>query len=268
MKKYLSFFRIRFHAGLQYRASVIGAVVTQLPWGMMECLAFSVFQEADPQAFPMDFEAVVSYMWLKEAFFLLFSVWGNVDQELFTMILKGDIAYELCRPVSLYQMWFAKVSAARLAQAALRCVPILAAALLLPPPFRMLLPSSPAAALWFAAAMALGICVTVSFCMLVYLLAFFTLSPQGLRLFFMSAVEFLSGSVLPLPFLPKPVRIVVERLPFAGMMNVPFRIYSGDLAGSARIEAVGLQVFWAVAMIAAGKWLCKAVERRIVIQGG
>lgn len=267
MKKYLSFFTMRFRVGLQYRMAAIGAVVTQLPWGMMECLAFQVFQEADPQAFPMEFSAVVAYMWLKEAFYLLFTVWGNVDQELFTMILKGDIAYELCRPVSIYQMWFAKVSAARMANAAIRCMPILAVALLLPPPFRLLLPSG-SDALWFLAAMALGVCVTVSFCMFVYLLAFFTLSPQGLRLFFMSVVEFLSGSILPVPFLPDPVRAVVELLPFAGMMNVPFRIYSGDLTGQARIAAMGLQAFWAVILIAAGKWLCGVAERRIVIQGG
>jgi len=268
MKKYLSFFTMRFYAGLQYRSAVVGAVVTQIPWALMECLAFRTFQEADPSAFPMEFSAVAAYMWLKEAFFLLFTVWGNVDQDLFEMILKGDIAYELCRPVSLYQMWFAKVSAARIAHAALRCVPILSAGLLLPPPFCLTLPQDFKIFLLFAAALVLGTGVTVSFCMLVYLAAFFTISPQGLRLFFMSVVEFLSGSVIPIPFMPEPVRNIVELLPFAGMMNVPFRIYSGDLAGQAMVRALGLQVFWFVVLVAAGKWLCKVAERKIIIQGG
>lgn len=268
MKKYLSFFTMRLSAGLQYRMAVLGAVVTQLPWGLMECLAFQAFYKAGPSAFPMEFSALVSYMWLKEAFFLLFTVWGNVDQDLFEMILKGDIAYELCRPVSLYQMWFAKVSAARIANAAFRCIPILVVAMLLPKPYRLLLPKDFKTALLFAAAMVLGVGVTVSFCMLVYITAFFTISPQGLRLFCMSAVEFLSGSVIPIPFMPDPVRKIVELLPFAGMMNVPFRIYSGDLAGQAMLHALGLQAFWLLVLAAAGKWLCKIAERRIVIQGG
>ncbi|MDE7312649.1 MAG: ABC transporter permease [Eubacterium sp.] len=268
MKKYLSFFRVRFHVGLQYRTATIGAVVTQLPWGLMECLAFRTFQEADPLAFPMEFSAVVAYMWLKEAFFLLFTVWGNVDQELFDMILKGDIAYELCRPVSLYKMWFARVSAARIANAALRCVPILAVALLLPQPFRLMMPGSFKTVLFFLLAMVLAVGVTVSFCMLVYITAFFTISPNGLRLFCMSAVEFLSGSILPIPFMPKPVQTIVELLPFAGMMNVPFRIYSGDLAGRAMMTALFMQVFWFAVLLAAGVWLCRLAEKKLVVQGG
>lgn len=268
MKKYLSFFTMRFYAGLQYRAAVIGAVLTQLPWGLMECLALRTFQEANPQMFPMELSAAAAYVWLKEAFFLLFTVWGNVDQELFELILKGDIAYEMCRPVSLYHMWFAKVSAARIANAALRCVPILAAAMLLPQPFRLILPPDGKTALLFAAAMVLGVGVTVSFCMIVYITAVFTISPQGLRLFLMSAVEFLSGSLIPIPFMPDAVKNVVELLPFAGMMNVPFRIYSGDLTGQAMLRALGLQAFWFVALLAAGMRLCKAAERKIVIQGG
>lgn len=268
MQKYLSFFAMRFYAGLQYRSALIGAVLTQIPWALMECLAFWTFQKSNPSAFPMELSGVVAYMWLKEAFFLLFTVWGNVDQDLFEMILRGDIAYELCRPVSLYQMWFAKVSAARIANAALRCVPILAAGLLLPPPFRLQLPRDLQTFFLFAVALVFAAGVTVSFCMLVYLAAFFTISPQGLRLFCMSAVEFLSGSVIPIPFMPDAVKRIVELLPFAGMMNVPFRIYSGDLAGQAMVRALGLQVFWFVVMVAAGKCLCQMAEKKIIIQGG
>lgn len=268
MKKYVSFFKIRLFAGLQYRSVAIGAIVTQVPWGLMECLAYRAFQEANPQAFPMELSAMVAYIWLKEAFFLLFTVWGNVDQDMFEMILKGDIAYELCRPMSLYRMWFARISAARIANAALRCVPILIVAALLPMPFRLLFPPDLSAALLFVAALVLGVGVTVSFCVLVYLLAFFTVSPQGLRLLFMSVVEFLSGAVIPIPFMPQAVRAVVELLPFAGMMNVPFRIYSGDLTGQAMINALGLQAFWVIVMAAAGKCLCRLAERKIIIQGG
>lgn len=38
MKKYLSFFRIRFLCGLQYRAAALAGVVTQFAWGGMNVL--------------------------------------------------------------------------------------------------------------------------------------------------------------------------------------------------------------------------------------
>lgn len=62
MKKYLSFFRMRFLMGLQYRAAAAAGVVTQFTWGFMELLVFRAFYQADASAFPMSFEAVASYI--------------------------------------------------------------------------------------------------------------------------------------------------------------------------------------------------------------
>lgn len=265
--KYFAFFRLRFNMGLQYRAAAIGGFVTQFLWGIMECLAFYAFLEADPDVFPMDFSAVVAYTWLREAFFALFTVW-HTDNEIFDSILNGNIAYELCRPVSIYDMWFARTAANRLANAGLRCVPILTAAFLLPEPFRMTLPMNTECLFLFVITMFLGLGVTVAFCMFVYILAFFTVSPQGLRMVFTAMVELLSGAIIPLPFMPDGVRRVLEFLPFAGMFNVPLRIYSGDLTGTEMSHAVGLQIFWLILLWMAGKILCRAAERKIVVQGG
>lgn len=52
MKKYLSFFRMRFLMGLQYRAAAAAGVVTQFTWGFMELLVFRAFYQADASAFP------------------------------------------------------------------------------------------------------------------------------------------------------------------------------------------------------------------------
>ena len=48
MKKYLSFFRLRFSMGLQYRAAAFGGIVTQFVWGLMEIMIFRAFYRADP----------------------------------------------------------------------------------------------------------------------------------------------------------------------------------------------------------------------------
>ena len=55
MKKYLSFFRLRFTMNLQYRAAAFGGVATQFAWGFMEIMVFRAFYRADPGAFPMSF---------------------------------------------------------------------------------------------------------------------------------------------------------------------------------------------------------------------
>lgn len=267
MKKYVSFFRIRFQTGLQYRASYVSGLVTQLPWGLMECAAYIALHDSNTGVFPMALQAVVSYVWLREAFFVLFNVW-NADNDLFGLITDGGISYELCRPVSLYDMWFARCVGGRFATILTRSVPILLVALLLPQPFGLTLPADGRAALLFLLAMALGAGVTVAFCMIVYMLCFFTMSPKGLRRMLVGAVDLFSGNVIPLPFIPQPWRRVFELLPFGSMQSVPFRIFTGDLAGELLFPALGLQLFWLLALMALGRGLCALTRRRTVIQGG
>ncbi|MCX4317378.1 MAG: hypothetical protein OSJ52_12190 [Lachnospiraceae bacterium] len=123
-KKYLSFFRIRFINGLQYRIAALSGAATQFVWGVLLILLYHAFYEADPDAFPMRLSDLVSYIWLQQAFFALYQVW-SWENELFELIQTGNVAYELCRPYRLYDAWFFRIIATRMANAVLRCFPIL-----------------------------------------------------------------------------------------------------------------------------------------------
>jgi ABC-2 type transport system permease protein len=247
--------------------AALTALTTQFVWGLMECLAYKALLDSDAIAFPMEYSALVSYVWLKEAFLALFNTWA-ADNDIFGLITDGGIAYELCRPVSIYTMWFSRNIGGRIAEAILRCIPVLVGATLLPRPYGISAPDSFGAFILFAISMFLALAVTVSFCMLIYMLCFFTISPQGWRMLFMGAVELLSGSIIPIPFIPQPYRSIVEILPFASMHNVPLRIYSGDLMGNEMIRAILLQIIWFAVLLRLGIWLCKRAEHRIVVQGG
>ena len=267
MKKYYYFFKIRFHVGIQYRAAAFVGLITQFVWGLMECMVFKVLLEANAGSSPMNIAQVVSYFWLNQAFLILFNTWAT-DNDIFSMILDGGIAYELCRPVSLYSMWFSRNVGGRVAGAGMRCLPITIAAFLLPEPYKLMFPKNIGVLLLFVVTLIISLGVTVSFCMLVYILSFFTISPQGIRMVLTGAVELLSGSIIPLPFIPDPFNRVLELLPFASMQNVPLRIYCGNLAGSEMIAAIILQLFWLIILVLLGKALCKLAERRVVVQGG
>ncbi len=267
MKKYLSFFRLRLQMGMQYRAAAFAGMATQFFWGFMLIFAYHAFYESNPSAFPMEFSALVSYIWLQQAFLALFITW-RFDNDILAMISDGGLAYELARPVSLYRMWFAKNLAMRLSEAALRFAPVLLVAILLPKPWGLSLPKSPLHFLLFLITMVLGLLLTIAFLMIVYGLTTRMLTSYGIRIFLSSVMEFLSGQVIPLPFFPDRIRTVLEFLPSAGMQNVPLRIYSGDLTGEAMIRAILLQLVWLSVFAAAGKLLLKSAEKRAVLQGG
>lgn len=267
MHKYLSFFRLRFSMGLQYRAAAFAGIVTQFVWGVMEILVYRAFYEAEPGAFPMTFSATVSYIWMQQAFLAFFAAW-MMENEIFDAIMNGNIAYELCRPINIYYIWFSRSIANRLSRAVLRCFPILAIAAFLPDPYGLRLPAGFWYGILFLVTLLLGLAVTVAFCILIYALTFFTISPGGLRMLFVSAVEFFAGAVIPLPFFPQKIQMLIELLPFAAMQNVALRIYSGSMVSGQMVKAVSLQIVWLFILIICGKRLCSIAEKRVTVQGG
>ena len=139
MKKYLSFFKIRFIANLQYRAAALAGISTQFAWGTLNIILFKAFYESSPENFPMGFSAFVSYIWMQQAFLAFFAMW-SFESDITDSIVSGSIAYQMSKPINIYNLWFARSVALRLARGLLRCFPILIIASILPQPYRLMMP--------------------------------------------------------------------------------------------------------------------------------
>ena len=267
MNTYLALFRIRFSSGLQYRAAALGGIATQFAWGFMLILQFSAFHRTDPAAFPMTLPQIASYIWMQQALLALFMSWF-IEHDIMSSITSGSIAYELARPMDLYNRWFCQASANRIVKATLRCLPILIIAFLLPEPFKMVLPDNILQFTLFLLSTALGLGVVVAFSMFIYTTVFYTLSSLGVRLVASVLADFFAGAIIPLPFFPDGFRQIVELLPFAAMQNMPLRIYSGSTTGIDALWGIGLQIFWLVTLVFFGKLAMKRAVTRVVVQGG
>ena len=267
IRKYATYFRIRLTSGLQYRAAAAAGVATQFAWGFLTVLLYKAFWEADPASFPMGISQVTSYMWLRQAFLALFNSW-TVDNAILSDITGGNIAYELTRPMNLYALWFTRNISMRAANATLRFLPVLIVAAVVPAPWGMSLPASVPAALGFLLTMFLGALVTCAVVMFIYIFTFFTMQPLGVRMVFNAVTDFCSGNLVPLPFFPPALAAFLEYTPFAAMENIPFRIYSGHIAGWEILRCVGLQLGWLGILVFLGSLLMKKALKRAVIQGG
>lgn len=65
MKTYLSFFKIRFINGLQYRTAAYAGIATQFAWGFMYIMLYNTFYNSNPAKAPMEFSQLSSYIWLQ-----------------------------------------------------------------------------------------------------------------------------------------------------------------------------------------------------------
>lgn len=267
MKAYISLLKVRFLNGLQYRAAALGALTTHFFWGMMAIFLYDAFYTSGAVQQSFSFQQLVTYIWLQQALipFVMLYDWDN---ELFDMIITGNISYELCRPVSLYWLWYVKLLSKRLSSAALKCSPIIIMAFLMPAPYRMTLPENPVLFLMFVLTLLLGVLLMVSISMIIYISVFKTMSPVGSMAFMGLVGGFFSGMTIPIPLMPEWLQKICYIMPFRWTADLPLRIYSGSIGINEAILSAGVQLVWLVIIAGIGRVFMKHITQRAVIQGG
>lgn len=267
MKTYLAVFRLRLINGFQYRIAALAGVATQFFWGFILIMVYEAFYSGTQQAQPISLGQLVSYIWLQQAFLVFVMLWFR-DWEIFNLITSGNIGYELCRPCGLYGLWYARLLAQRFSGALLRCLPILLVAFFLPEPYRLQLPHDTVSFCLFVLTLALGLQVTVSISMLVYISVFKTMSPTGSLLMVGVVGEFMAGSVIPVPLMPQWLQHLAYILPFRYASDLPFRVYSGNIGLGEAFTGILVQIIWIAALVIAGKLAMSKILKHVVIQGG
>lgn len=270
LRPYRAVFRARFQLLLQYRAAALAGFGTQCWWGAVKIMVFAAFLRG-ATASPMTLREAVDYIWLGQAFLMLLP-W-TADPELARMVRSGDIGFERLRPLDTYAFWYARAVARRTATPLLRAIPmILTAGILLNllgfGTWALSAPASSEAAMLFAASIVLDVALSSAFSTLLDVLVVATLSERGVNTFVGPLTIVFSGSLIPLPLLPDWLQPAMKYQPFAGLLDIPLRIYSGHMRGWEAAAAMGRQAMWVVVIIAVGRLLMGRVMSRLQAQGG
>ncbi len=267
MKGYISYFKTVLLSGLQYKTAAIAGICTQFFWGFLQIFIYQAFYAGTGQDTPMDFEKLVTYIWLQQA--LLTLVFVRIrDESIAKSIKNGTVAYELVRPYNLYIWWFIKCIAGRLAAVTLRSGVLIAVTLFLPAPYNLSLPISFGAFIMFLLNLFLGALIVTAIMVIIHSIAFFTYEDKGIATVIYNFAEILSGTSLPLPLLPTIVQNICLIFPFWLIGDFPFRIYSGDIPVTDGLKYLGLQIFWVLALIFIGAKILKFAMKKVYIQGG
>jgi ABC-2 type transport system permease protein len=263
MRPYLALLGARARLMLQYRAAAWAGVGTQLFWGWIRVMVFEALYRSTNEPQPLSLAQTISYVWLGQALLVL-SMYG-VESETRDAIRSGNVAYELCRPVDLYSVWFVRSLAWRAVAAFLRAAPqlVLALAFLgLQHP-----PSLGAGAAWLVATLASAL-LAAAYGTLLTTTMLWTIAGDGIARLGSILPMFLSGLLVPLPLLPDWASTIAAWLPFRGLADLPFRLWMGHLPPSALWWALGHQLAWTLVLVALGRWLVRRGVRRLVVQGG
>lgn len=259
---YLAMASTRFRMLLQYRAAAVAGLTTQIVFGWIIVMVYEAFYATTSCPQPMRLDQVITFVWLGQAFLGNFP-W-NTDREFLAMVRDGSMAYELCRPVDLYAAWLARTLAWRTAPTLLRALPVFCLAM---PLFGMQPPASPGAVALFTLAMALAFFLSSAITMVMNTTLFWTLDGRGINLL-IGVLLICSGQEVPLPLLPDWLEAISMALPFRGLVDTPFRIYTGHIPVAAAWPHILHQVGWVIVLTVVGRRLMETGRRRLVAQGG
>lgn len=208
-----------------------------------------------------DVDTTVGYAVLGLTVANVLNVWPGMSIE--SRVREGLIGVDLMRPIGLLTQVLA-VQTGYVVAALPGVVVGLGTGLLvggLAPPVSI------AAAASFGASLLLAFCVSQLITLLMSLSSFWTLEIGGLGMMFEVVRGFLSGSVLPLWFMPGWLRTIAEVLPFQAATYTPLAIYFGRPPGGLGV-ALGVQVLWVVVLGAMCAWVWSRAKHRVVVQGG
>jgi ABC-2 type transport system permease protein len=190
-------------------------------------------------------------------------MWGW--QELALRVRTGDIATDLIRPIHPIRAGLATDYGRATYQLIFRGIPPVAVGVVA---FHATLPSDPLVWIAFLLSLVIAIAVSFGFRLLYTLAAFWTTDTRGTMILALVVMSVFSGFTIPIQFFPAWLAAIAYATPFPAMIQTPVDIFVGAITGPGVLIALGVQLAWAVALLAASYGLFALGTRRLVVQGG
>lgn len=274
LRPYRAAFAARFQLMLQYRAAALAGFATQCWWGGLKVMVFAAFYGASAggaAAAPIALSQVITYTWTAQGLLALLP-W-QPDPDVVAGVRTGGVTYDRLRPVDAYAYWYVR-SAAWMAARAVPRVALMAAFAGLALPLIGLAdwswkpPAGLEAAILFPVSLALALMLGAAVMMLINIVVAATLNDRGVTILFAPVLIVLSGNLMPLPLYPDAVQGLLLFQPFAGILDIPCRIYMGHLTGPDAWLGLGLQAFWSLFAMLIGRLWMERTMQRLEVQGG
>ncbi|MFJ9568456.1 ABC transporter permease [Streptomyces bacillaris] len=262
LRAHLACARMEFRAGLTYRTAYLSSFVMMLLQIWLLTVVWKALYDGRAEVDGLGLTTMTAYATLTTLQYQLVSPWRSspIDQR----VREGKVAVDLLRPVGFPgQMLAGQLGWASAA------VPVLLVAL----PFALLIgagqaPASTAAGFAYPVALIGALLVNQLLGLLLGLVSFWTLEVSGALMAYRFVAQFFSGALVPLWFMPGPVRVAAEWLPFQATAYTPAAVYLGQVEGPGIVAALGVQLAWIAALGALSAFVWSRARRRVMSQGG
>jgi ABC-2 type transport system permease protein len=256
---------------LQYRAAAVAGFGTQVWFGLVRVFLLAAFFRASAQSQPITLGQAIDYVWLGQAFLALLP-WVS-DGEVAQAMRSGNISFDRLRPVDTYFYWYVRAAGWMTSRTVPRALLMFAfAAVLLPlcgfAEWGLKAPADASAFSLFLISMVFVVALSSAIVSLLNAAIVAMMTDRGINVLAAPFVMLFAGNIIPLPLMPDSWRHAMLLQPFAGLVDIPCRLYFGELRGAEAALGLSAQVFWTLVFIALGRWALESAMARLQAQGG
>ncbi|EJR83382.1 ABC transporter permease [Bacillus cereus] len=241
MKKYLKPMMLSFQAVFQYRMNVVLYMIFGLiPLVALILLWHSLF-ETQSNIHGYTLEMMITYVIIAKLIELLLipEMHWSINDE----IQSGELSKYLIKPFSYFGYWFSHNLGNKIIHLVMSVIPIIPIIFLNRDYF--LLPTLKYTFLFILSIVG----ALILYYMIYYLISLFSFYFVEISSFFFTVdivLELLSGSLIPLEFLPAPLNTITQFLPFSYLIHFPVNVYLGNLSSAEIVNGLISQVIWSL----------------------
>lgn len=193
------------------------------------------------------------------------ALFGVNDYYLPDRIGSGSIATELLLPISFQGRMLFDNLGNTLFQLVFHFIPALVVSALT---VGILPPANACCLIYFMVSALLGYGVLWSISYLLQMCSFWLINMWSMMTIKNVFVNVLSGSMIPLWFLPDWMLPAMQILPFSSIYFTPVQIYLGQLSTEEILVKCLIQIGWIAVLYVAGTMLWEKGKKKLVVQGG
>ncbi len=268
MRRYVPFMKAGIQTLITYRLNFLGFVIG----GLIYCFVMfylwrSVFESNGGGMFlGFSMTDMVIFLFLSNTTGQL--IFSSVGEQIGEEIRDGSITMRLLKPVNTDLSYLF----AELGEVLMKVIVLLIPMVLGLEIYRFCVTGTlvfnPVNFLWYLLSAALAYLISFRVNLCFGFIAFYVKNLWGIGILKNSVIGFLSGSLIPLAFMPEGLRVCLEYLPFASMNYTPVMLYMGKYAAWEILFRIGLQIVWALLLFGLSKLIWFGAIKKLCIQGG
>jgi ABC-2 type transport system permease protein len=260
---YLYFAKMKFMTSFIYRFEFIASVLSSILIIFSTVFMWKTVYHAVKSVDGSTESQMITYAILAALLGMVFNV--NVEKALYERMLQGDIAVDFIRPTNIILCYLAEDIGMVMGSLLNRFVPMFIFISIF---FYKPAPANPVAVLLFVVSsiLSFGILWLIDAIVGVSHMKLFDI---GTFVFVKDAiVVLLSGSIIPIWFLPEKIRVVLSFLPFQYIYQTPLGIYIGKYSLYDAAVSMLIQAVWIGLLLITLNTIWENVRKNLMVQGG